>query len=54
MELLCGSPSDLTGRSDREKRAYAFLDRLGVAFDRTDHPERPATSTGRGLPSFNN
>ena len=44
MELLRGSPSDLTGRSDREKRAYAFLDRLGVAFDRTDHPERPATS----------
>ena len=23
---------------------YAFLDSLGVAFDRTDHPERPATS----------
>lgn len=44
MELLHGSPTDLTGRSDREKRAYAFLDRLGVTFDRTDHPERPATS----------
>ena len=44
MELLHGSPTDLTGRSDREKRAYAFLDRLGVTVDRTDHPERPATS----------
>ena len=44
MELLHGSPADLTGRSDREKRTYAFLDSLGVAFDRTDHPERPATS----------
>ncbi len=31
-------------RSDREKRAYALLDRLGVSFDRTDHRDRPATS----------
>ena len=44
MELLHGSPSDLTGRSDREIRAYALLDKLGVAFDRTDHPDRPATT----------
>lgn len=44
MELLHGSPADMTGRSDREIRAYAFLDRLGVAFDRTDHPDQPATS----------
>lgn len=44
MELHHGSPSDLTGRSEREKRAYAFLDKLGIAFDRTDHPEQPATS----------
>jgi len=44
MELLHGSPADMTGRSDREIRAYAFLDRLGVKFDRTDHPDRPATS----------
>jgi Ala-tRNA(Pro) deacylase len=34
----------MTGRSDRERRAYEFLDRLGVAFDRTDHPDQPATS----------
>ncbi|MCR4771772.1 MAG: prolyl-tRNA synthetase associated domain-containing protein [Oscillospiraceae bacterium] len=44
MELLHGSPSDTGGRSDREKRAYAFLDKLGIEFERTDHPDRPATS----------
>ncbi len=44
MELLHGSPADLTGRSEREIRAYAFLDGLGIAFDRTDHPDRPATT----------
>ena len=44
MELLHGSPTDMTGRSDREVRSYAFLDRLGVAFERTDHPDEPATS----------
>lgn len=44
MELLHGSPADRTGRSDREIRAYAFLDRLGVEFDRTDHPDQPATT----------
>ena len=44
MELLHGSPADLTGRSEREVRTYQFLDRLGISFDRTDHPDRPATS----------
>ena len=44
MQLLHGSPADLSGRSEREKRAYAFLDELGIRFDRTDHPDRPATS----------
>lgn len=44
MELLHGSPADLTGREAREVRVYALLDRLGVAFDRTDHPDRPATT----------
>ena len=44
MELLHGSPADMTGRSDREIRAYTFLDRLGVSFDRTDHPDQPATT----------
>ena len=44
MELLHGSPADMTGRSDREIRTYAFLDRLGVEFERTDHSDQPATS----------
>ncbi len=44
MELLHGSPSNKAGRSDRENRAYAFLNELGVQFDRTDHPDRPATT----------
>ena len=44
MELLHGSPADVSGRSAREIRAYEFLDRLGVEFDRTDHPDRPATT----------
>ena len=44
MELLHGSPADMHGRSAREIKAYEFLDRLGVEFDRTDHPETPATT----------
>lgn len=44
MELLHGSPEDMTGRQDREIRAYQLLDELGVEFDRTDHPDEPATS----------
>ena len=44
MQLLHGSPADLSGRSDRERRAYALLDELGIRYDRTDHPDRPATS----------
>ena len=43
MELFHGSPADMTGRSAREVRAYEFLDRLGISFDRTDHPDEPAT-----------
>ena len=44
MELLHGSPEDMRGREPREVRAYELLDRLGVSFDRTDHPEEPATT----------
>lgn len=44
MELYHGSPADLSGRNARERRVYKLLDRLGVAFDRTDHPDRPATT----------
>ena len=36
--------SDLSGRSEREIRTYIFLDSLGISFDRTDHPEQPATT----------
>ena len=43
MQLFHGSPDDCTGRSAREVRAYEFLDRLGISFDRTDHPDEPAT-----------
>ena len=39
MELLHGSPADMTGRSAREIRAYEFLDSLGIEFDRTDGGE---------------
>ena len=44
MELFRGSPADLSGRSQREIRAYRFLDGLGVDYLRTDHPDRPATT----------
>ena len=44
MELLHGSPADMTGRSEREIRTYEFLDRLGIEYDRTDHPDQPATT----------
>lgn len=44
MELMKGSPADMTGRQDREIRAYELLERLGIAFDRTDHPDEPATT----------
>ena len=37
MELFHGSPTDMTGRSDREVRTYTFLDKLGIQFDRVDH-----------------
>lgn len=44
MELLKGSPSDLVGRQDREIRVYRFLDELGIEYERTDHPDEPATT----------
>ncbi len=34
----------MSARSEREIRAYAFLDRLKIDFDRTDHPDQPATT----------
>jgi len=44
MQLIHGSPADMTGREDRERRTYALLDQLNISFDRTDHPDQPATS----------
>ena len=44
MELFHGSPADMTGRLDREVRAYALLDKVGVDFYRTDHPDAPSTT----------
>ena len=44
MQLHHGSPTDMTGRNEREIRTYRFLDRCGVSFDRTDHPDQPATT----------
>ena len=37
MELFSGSPADRTGRLPRETRVYDLLDRLGIAYQRTDH-----------------
>ena len=44
MEVYHGSPRETAGRSERELRAYALLNRLGIAFIRTDHPDRPAVT----------
>ena len=44
MELFHGSPEDRESRNAREARCYDFLDRLGVDFYRTDHPDTPATT----------
>ena len=44
MERLHGSPADMTGRSDREIRTFAFFDRPGIAFERTDRPGQSAAS----------
>ena len=37
MELFEGRPADCAGRQEREVRIYDLLDRLGVAYQRTDH-----------------
>ena len=38
MELLRGRPADCTGRLEKEIRTYDLLDRLGIPYDRVDHP----------------
>ena len=42
MELYQGRPEDAAGRLPRERRVYDLLDRLGIAYLRTDH-ERTVT-----------
>ncbi|MCI7736718.1 MAG: prolyl-tRNA synthetase associated domain-containing protein [Clostridiales bacterium] len=37
MELQKGRPADTTGRLEREIAVYDLLDRLGIAYERTDH-----------------
>ncbi len=42
MELYKGRPLDCSGRLEREIRTYDFLDKLGMSYWRTDHPDMPA------------
>ena len=42
MELFNGRPADCSGRQEREVRVYDRLDRLGIAYQRTDHADMPA------------
>ncbi len=44
MELLKGSPENRENRQEREVRGYDFLDKLGIEYERTDHPDEPATT----------
>ena len=37
MELQKGRPADTSGRLEREIAVYDLLDRLGIAYERTDH-----------------
>lgn len=39
-----GSPADLSGRLDKEKRCYELLDRLGLTYWRCDHPDANANT----------
>ena len=38
MELYNGRPADCTGRLEKEIQCYDLLDRLGVSYQRVDHP----------------
>ncbi|MBR3893684.1 MAG: prolyl-tRNA synthetase associated domain-containing protein [Clostridia bacterium] len=38
MELQQGRPQCCEGREARESRTYDFLDKLGISYDRVDHP----------------
>ena len=38
MKLLTGRPAECSGRLAKEIRTYDFLDKLGIAYERVDHP----------------
>lgn len=38
MMLAHGRPENFTDRLPKEQRCYALLDRLGIVYDRVDHP----------------
>ena len=42
MELLNGRPENCEGRLEKEIRCYDWLDRLGIEYWRTDHPDQAA------------
>ncbi len=44
MKLYQGSPETMEGREEREVRTYSFLDSLHIPYERTDHPDLPASS----------
>ena len=44
LKLEKGSPADLTGRFDKEKRCYELLDKLGLTYYRCDHPDANANT----------
>ncbi len=44
-----GSPSDPSGRLPKEMRAYAFLDRLGIPYERADHEAAMTIEACRGV-----
>lgn len=44
LKLEKGSPADVSGRLDKEKRCYELLDSLGLEYWRCDHPDANANT----------
>ncbi len=44
LKLENGSPADVSGRLDKEKRCYELLDSLGLEYWRCDHPDANANT----------
>lgn len=49
MELQHGRPADFAARLPREQRTYEFLDGLGIAYDRVDHPHADTIEACAGV-----